>query len=65
MERFTDKYMAHAEEQGMPQDLLCRTTRVQQDVVVSSNDDDDSDTEMVSEQPSNHHLMNKENFDNG
>ena len=65
MERFTDKYMAHAEEQGMPQDLLCRTTRVQQDVVVSSNDDDDSDTDMSSEQPSDDHVMNKENIDNG
>jgi hypothetical protein len=52
----SDNYMAMAEEQGMPQDLMCRATTVQQD---------DSDTEMVSVEPSNEHVLNKENIDNG
>ena len=61
----TDQYMAVAEEQGMPQDLMCRTTAVQQDAVVSSTDYDDSGTEMSSEQPSDDHVMDKENIGNG
>ncbi len=48
----------------MSQDLMCRTTTVQQDVVVGSTDEDDSDTEMGNEQPSNDHLTNKESIGN-
>jgi hypothetical protein len=44
----SDKYMAMAEEQGMPQDLMCRATMVQQDVSVGSNDSCDSYTDMGS-----------------
>jgi hypothetical protein len=55
-----------AEEQGMPQDLMCRTTTVQQDdITVGSNGSSDSDTEIVREEPTNDYLVNKENFDNG
>jgi hypothetical protein len=62
----SDKVIAMAEEQGMPQDLMCRTTTVQQDdVSVGSTDSSGSDNEMVSEEPKNEHLLNKENIDNG
>jgi hypothetical protein len=61
----SDKLMAMAEEQGMQQDLMCRTTTVQQyDVSVYSNDISDSDTEMVSVEPTNDYLVDNENIDN-
>jgi hypothetical protein len=44
----SDKVVAMAEEQGMPQDLMCRTTTVQQDnITVGSNDSSDSDTKII------------------
>jgi hypothetical protein len=62
----SDKVIAMAEEQGMPQDFMCRTTTVQQDdASVGSTDSSDSDTEIVSEEPKNEYLLNKENIDNG
>lgn len=41
----TDEYMALAEEQGMPQDLMCRTTAVPNNVTIGDNDDEDNDTD--------------------
>jgi hypothetical protein len=53
-----------AKEHGMSQDLMCRATTVQQNGSVGSNDSSDSDTGMGSEEPTNEHVLNKENCDN-
>ena len=37
--------MALAEEQGMPQDLMCRMTTVPNNVTVGVNKDEDNDTD--------------------
>jgi hypothetical protein len=60
----SDKYMGFAKEHGMSQDLMCRATTVQQNGSVGSNDSSDSDTSMGSEEPTNEHVLNKENCDN-
>ena len=41
----TDQYMAVAEEQGMPQDLMCRMTTVPNNVTIGVNEDEDNDTD--------------------
>ena len=41
----TDQYMALAEEQGMPQDLMCRMTTVPNNVTIGVNEDEDNDTD--------------------
>jgi hypothetical protein len=44
----TDEYMAFAEEQGMPQDMMCMPTTVPNSVAVGDAEGYDSDSSMAS-----------------